>query len=186
MAAPMNDTPADSQGGIRVDDTSVAPVVAPTVLVLMGVSGSGKTTVAQELHRILGWPFQEGDELHPPVNVEKMRSGQPLNDADRRPWLEAVARWIDGQLAEGAPGIITCSDLKRAYRAVTIGDRPGVRLAYLKGEMGLIKGRVDAREHRYMPASLLASQFGLTGFLDQRHREVIASVRPDPAAAEWG
>jgi carbohydrate kinase (thermoresistant glucokinase family) len=91
------------------------------VLVLMGVSGSGKSTVALELHRVLGWPFQEGDDLHPPSNVEKMRSGRPLDDADRMPWLQAVARWIDERLAAHEPGIITCSNLKRAYRQITIG-----------------------------------------------------------------
>jgi len=130
-----------------------------TVLVLMGVSGSGKSTIAAELQRVLGWPFQEGDDLHPPANVEKMRSGHPLNDDDRRPWLEAVARWIDARLAAGEPGIITCSNLKRAYRRITIGDRRGVTLVYLKGRPGLIQGRIAARTHRYMPASLLQSQF---------------------------
>jgi carbohydrate kinase (thermoresistant glucokinase family) len=136
-----------------------AAKVAPTVLVLMGVSGSGKSTVAEELRRLLGWPFQEGDDLHPPANVEKMRSGQPLDDEDRRPWLEAVARWIDGQLAVRQPGIITCSNLKRAYRRITIGDRQGVTLVYLKGDRPAIQQRLDKRVHRYMPSSLLGSQF---------------------------
>jgi gluconokinase len=89
------------------------------VLVLMGVSGSGKSTVALELHRVLRWPFQEGDDLHPPSNVEKMRSGHALDDADRLPWLRAVACWIDERLAAHEPGIITCSNLKRAYRQIT-------------------------------------------------------------------
>src|SRR5436309_831538 len=83
-------------------------------LVMRGVSGSGKSTVAQELQRVLGWPFQEGDDLHPAANVQKMRSGEPLDDSDRLPWLQAVARWIDERLAAGEPGIITCSNLKRA------------------------------------------------------------------------
>jgi carbohydrate kinase (thermoresistant glucokinase family) len=138
---------------------AAAAKVAPAVLVVMGVSGSGKSTIAAELHRVLGWPFQEGDDLHPPANVEKMRSGHPLDDADRLPWLQAVARWIDGQLAAHAPGIITCSNLKRAYRDITIGNRRGVRLVYLKGEQGLIHGRIAIRQHRYMPPSLLPSQF---------------------------
>jgi carbohydrate kinase (thermoresistant glucokinase family) len=111
------------------------------------------------LHRLLGWPFQEGDDLHPPANVEKMRSGQPLDDQDRMPWLEAVARWIDGQLAAGQPGIITCSNLKRAYRRVTIGDRPNATLVYLKADRRVIEKRVQQRVHRYMPPSLLGSQF---------------------------
>src|SRR5579872_3945514 len=115
-------------------ELAAARKAAPTVLVIMGVSGSGKSTVALELQRVLGWPFQEGDDLHPPANVEKMRSGRPLDDADRLPWLQAVAHWIDDQVAAGEPGIITCSNLKRAYRRITIGKRRGVRLVYLKGE----------------------------------------------------
>jgi carbohydrate kinase (thermoresistant glucokinase family) len=138
---------------------AAAANVAPAVLVVMGVSGSGKSTIAAELRRVLGWPFQEGDDLHPPANVEKMRSGHPLDDADRLPWLQAVARWIDGQLAAHAPGIITCSNLKRAYREITIGNRRGVRLVYLKGERTLIHGRIAIRQHRYFPPSLLPSQF---------------------------
>jgi carbohydrate kinase (thermoresistant glucokinase family) len=140
-------------------EKAAAARVAPTVLVLMGVSGSGKSTVAQELHRVLGWPFQEGDDLHPPANVEKMRSGRPLDDQDRLPWLEAVAGWIDRQLAAHQPGIITCSNLKRAYREITIGSRRGVRLVYLKGDEPMIQRRMLERVHRYMPLSLLGSQF---------------------------
>src|SRR5579863_3583049 len=108
--------------------------LAPMVLVVMGVSGSGKTTMALELQRVLGWPFQEGDDLHPPANVEKMRSGHPLDDEDRLPWLRAIADWIDARLKAREPGIITCSNLKRAYREITIDGRRGVTLVYLKGE----------------------------------------------------
>ena len=140
-------------------EMAAAKKVPPMVLVLMGVSGSGKSTVAQELHRVLGWPFQEGDDLHPPANVEKMRSGKPLNDADRLPWLRACANWIDGQLTAHEPGIITCSNLKRAYREITIGARRGVRLVYLKGDEPVIQQRMLNRVHRYMPPSLLGSQF---------------------------
>lgn len=150
---------ASSSPDVAAQLTAAAAEVAPTVLVLMGVSGSGKSTVARELHRLLGWPFQEGDDLHPPANVEKMRSGQPLNDQDRVPWLAAVARWIDGQLAAGQPGIITCSNLKRAYRRLTIGDRQGVTLVYLKADRPVIEERLQQRVHQYMPPSLLGSQF---------------------------
>jgi carbohydrate kinase (thermoresistant glucokinase family) len=144
---------------IEAEETEAAQRVAPQVLVLMGVSGSGKSTVALELVRVLGWRFQEGDDLHPPANVEKMRSGRPLDDADRLPWLRAVAHWIDERLATGEPGIITCSNLKRAYRRITIGDRQGVRLVYLKGEEPLIHDRITRRHHEYMPPTLLRSQF---------------------------
>ncbi|HTQ32559.1 MAG TPA: gluconokinase [Stellaceae bacterium] len=128
------------------------------MLVLMGVSGSGKSTIALELRRILGWKFQEGDDLHPPANVAKMRAGHPLTDADRLPWLQSVARWVDDRLAAHEPGIITCSNLKRAYRDITIGSRAGVRLVYLKGDEQVIHGRIVLRQHQYMPPSLLQSQ----------------------------
>ena len=140
-------------------EIAAAKRTSPTILVLMGVSGSGKSTVAQELQRVLGWPFQEGDDLHPPANVEKMRSGQPLNDQDRLPWLQAIGRWIDERLAAHQPGIITCSNLKRAYRNITIGTRRGVTLVYLKGDEPVIQRRMLNRMHRYMPPSLLGSQF---------------------------
>jgi carbohydrate kinase (thermoresistant glucokinase family) len=143
----------------------------------MGVSGSGKSTVAQELQRMLGWPFQEGDDLHPPANVEKMRSGRPLDDHDRLPWLQAVARWIDGQLAAHRPGIITSSNLKRAYRDITIGRRDGVRLVYLKGEEPVIHRRIVGRKHRYMPPSLLKSQFETLEEPGEDEHPITVSVR---------
>ena len=155
----MSTAAPSSSPDIAAQEQAAAAQISPQVVLLMGVSGSGKSTVAQELQRVLGWPFQEGDDLHPPANVEKMRAGRPLNDEDRRPWLQAIARWVDGQLAAHQPGIITCSDLKRAYREITIGQRRGVTLVYLKGEQPVIHQRIVARQHRYMPPSLLASQF---------------------------
>ena len=152
-------SPVPQPPDLAAQEKAAAAAISPTVLVLMGVSGSGKSTVAQELQRRLGWIFQEGDDLHPPANVAKMRSGQPLNDADRLPWLQAIARWIDRQLAAHEPGIITCSNLKRAYRRITIGNRHGVTLVYLKGDEPVIQKRILTRVHRYMPPSLLGSQF---------------------------
>jgi carbohydrate kinase (thermoresistant glucokinase family) len=143
---------------MAIFQTATATKIAPMVLVLMGVSGSGKSTVALELQRVLGWKFQEGDDLHPPANVAKMRAGRPLDDADRLPWLRAVALWIDERLAAHEPGIITCSNLKRTYREITIGGRQGVRLIYLKGDERVIHGRIAQRHHSYMPPSLLRSQ----------------------------
>ena len=131
----------------------------PPILVVMGVSGAGKTTVANELAARLGWAVEEGDSLHPDANVAKMHAGIPLTDADRQPWLEAVAGWIDKQRAAGRPGIITCSALKRAYRKTVIGDRPEVRLVYLRGDRALIADRVARRRDHFMPPSLLQSQF---------------------------
>ena len=158
---PAGSRPPEAGGfwDLAARETAAAKGIAPTILVLMGVSGSGKSTVALELQRVLGWPFQEGDDLHPPANVEKMRSGQPLDDHDRQPWLRAVAQWIDERLAAGEPGIITCSNLKRAYRKITIDARRGVTLVYLKGDEPVIQERMLTRVHRYMPPSLLGSQF---------------------------
>jgi carbohydrate kinase (thermoresistant glucokinase family) len=150
---------ADMASDREAAQRALARRVAPAVLVVMGVSGSGKSTLALELQRLLGWPFQEGDDLHPPANVAKMRSCRPLDDTDRLPWLEAVARWVDARLAAREPGIITCSDLKRAYRRITIGDRNGVRLVFLRGDERVIHDRISKRQHRYMPPALLRSQF---------------------------
>jgi gluconokinase len=126
----------------------------------MGVSGAGKTTVGERLAERLHWEFAEGDRLHPPENVAKMQSGHPLTDADRAPWLAAVAGVINLWQARGICGVITCSALKRQYRRRIIGDRPWVRLVYLDGNRELIAERLAARRGHFMPANLLDSQFG--------------------------
>jgi gluconokinase len=128
-------------------------------LVIMGVSGSGKTTVAELIAKRLGWPFMEGDRLHPKANVEKMRQGIPLTDADRAPWLDRIGEELKRWAAERRSGVMTCSALKRAYRDRIRSARPDVRFVYLKGSLALIEARVAARHHEYMPASLLQSQF---------------------------
>lgn len=125
----------------------------------MGVSGSGKTTVAGLLAAALGCRFQEGDDLHPPKNVEKMRGGTPLTDADRMPWLRRIAEEIDGWRARGECGVLTCSALKRSYRDIIIGDRRDVALVYLKGSRDLIRRRMATRHEHFMPIALLDSQF---------------------------
>jgi carbohydrate kinase (thermoresistant glucokinase family) len=150
---------AASRPDLAALEAEAARGVGKTILLLMGVSGSGKSSVALELKRLLGWKFEEGDDLHPPANVEKMRAGHPLTDEDRWPWLARIAQWIDERIAAGEPGIITCSDLRRAYRRITVGDRKGVLLVFLRAEESVIGARVAARTHRYMPASLLHSQF---------------------------
>lgn len=133
--------------------------MAPPVLVVMGVSGSGKTTVAKALARTLGWTFEEGDDLHPAANVAKMRAGHPLDDDDRKPWLEAIGHWIDNQAVRGEPGVITCSALKRMYRDHIRAGRPQVTLVFLEGPKGLIADRLARRHGHFMPPSLLDSQF---------------------------
>ncbi|MGB8332019.1 MAG: ribose-5-phosphate isomerase A, partial [Polyangiales bacterium] len=148
---------ADAEGVHRLDSARVRRD-GPPVLVIMGVSGSGKTTIAKQLAARLGWPFEEGDALHPEAHLAKMHAGVPLTDADRQPWLKAVAAWIDGQRAKRQPGIITCSALKRSYRQVVIGNRTNVRLVYLRGSRALIAERLAGRHDHFMPSSLLQSQ----------------------------
>ncbi|MGH6880821.1 gluconokinase [Hypericibacter sp.] len=134
-------------------------IARPVIVVVMGVSGSGKTTVAAMLAAALGCSFQEGDDLHPSENVEKMAHGKPLTDADRLPWLQRIANEIDGWCGRGESGVLTCSALKRSYRAIIIGERSGVTLVYLKGAYDLIRRRMAARHEHFMPLSLLDSQF---------------------------
>src|SRR5262249_48166313 len=131
----------------------------PAVVVIMGVSGAGKTTVGKRLAERLRWNFIEGDALHPPENVAKMKRGQPLTHDDRAPWLAAIARVIDGWRCRGGRGIVTCSALKRSYRRQIIGDRRDVRLVYLEGQRELIARRLASRRGHFMPPSLLDSQF---------------------------
>jgi ribose 5-phosphate isomerase A len=148
---------ADAAGVHRLDSAR-AHRGSPPILVIMGISGAGKSTIAQELAVRLGWAFEEGDSLHPEANIAKMHAGIPLTDADREPWLKRVAAWIDGQRAKKQPGIITCSALKRSYRRIIIGDRPEVRLVYLRGGRELIARHLETRNGHFMPASLLQSQ----------------------------
>ncbi|HEY7009464.1 MAG TPA: gluconokinase [Jatrophihabitantaceae bacterium] len=127
------------------------------VLVLMGVSGCGKSTVAGVLAGRLGWDLGEGDDLHPAANVAKMAAGHPLTDDDRWPWLDLVANWIREHTVAGRPGIITCSALKRSYRDVLRGD--SVVFVYLHGTRDQIAARLALRHGHYMPPDLLDSQF---------------------------
>jgi gluconokinase len=126
------------------------------VLVIMGVSGSGKSTVAGVLAGQLGWDLAEGDDMHPDENVEKMRAGHPLTDEDRWPWLETVASWIAEHTMAGVPGIITCSALKRIYRDVLRGNH--VVFIHLVGSKDQIGRRMAARQGHFMPSGLLDSQ----------------------------
>jgi gluconokinase len=131
----------------------------PLVIVLMGVSGCGKSTVGGELSRLLGWQFRDADSFHPPANIEKMSRSVPLTDEDRWPWLDAIGGWIDERIARGEPGIVSCSALKRAYRARIGAKRQGVRLVHLLGSQDMIAARLAARTDHFMPPGLLASQF---------------------------
>jgi carbohydrate kinase (thermoresistant glucokinase family) len=129
------------------------------IIVIMGVAGSGKTTVGALLAGRLGWPYAEADNFHPQSNVDKMAAGHPLTDEDRRPWLEAIGRWIDERGAQNEPGVVSCSGLKRAYRDMLRKDRPEVRTVFLKGSKELIMRRMVARHGHFMKAAMLDSQF---------------------------
>jgi gluconokinase len=131
----------------------------PCALIVMGVSGAGKTTVAEALSERLGWRCEDGDKFHPASNVAKMSAGQPLTDEDRWPWLKAIADEIDRLCAKQQPAVFACSALKRAYRDVLVHGRDDVRLIFLDGTKTLIAGRLAARKGHFMPAGLLDSQF---------------------------
>jgi ribose 5-phosphate isomerase A len=171
---------ADAAGVHRLDSAR-AHRGSPPILMVMGVSGSGKSTIAEDLAARLGWAFEEGDTLHPEANVAKMHAGIPLTDADRQPWLERVAAWIDGQRARKQPGIITCSALKRSYRQIIIGDRPEVRLVYLRGGRDLIAQHLAGREGHFMPASLLQSQIDTLEEPGPEEDPLTVDVGPPPS-----
>ena len=129
-------------------------------VVVMGVSGAGKSTVGKLIAARLGCPFRDADSFHPQANIEKMSRGEPLTDADRWPWLQAIAAWIAEHRAAGTTCVVTCSALKRVYRdIVTNKQSADVRLVYLKGDFELIAARLAARKGHFMPPGPLRSQF---------------------------
>ena len=131
----------------------------PPVVLVMGVSGSGKTTVGTMLAERLGWTYAEADSFHPPANVEKMHAGHPLTDADRMPWLDAIGAFIDRTTAAGQPAVVTCSALKRAYRDRLRAGRTHVTVIYLDADVETVRARLAGREGHFFPPELLASQF---------------------------
>ena len=129
------------------------------MLVVMGVSGSGKSTIADALAKRLGWRYEDGDRFHPASNVAKMSAGHPLTDEDRWPWLQAIADEIDRACQRSEHAVVACSALKRAYRDILVHGRSDVRIVFLDGTEALIAGRLAARKGHFMPPGLLASQF---------------------------
>jgi gluconokinase len=155
-------------------------------IVVMGVSGSGKSTVADGLAERLGWAFAEGDDFHPPENVEKMRSGQPLDDEDRWPWLRSLADWIGEHERTGESVVVTCSALKRAYRDVLCDGHPSVWFAHVTADAALIRERMEHRTGHYMPVSLLDSQLALLEPLedDEPGASISGAGEPDAVVDE--
>ena len=153
----------------------------PVFVVVMGVSGSGKTTLGEGIAGHLHWQFQEGDELHPRANVEKMSRGEPLTDEDRWPWLEAIGRWLDTRAEAGQSAVLTCSALRRTYRDRLRSGRPGVRFCHVDVDAGTLQERLERRRGHYMPASLLASQLATLEPLGEDEPGVTVSAQGDPA-----
>jgi gluconokinase len=150
------------------------------LVLVMGVSGAGKSTIGTLLAQRLAVPFADADAFHPPANIAKMSAGAPLTDADRWPWLDAIGAWLDARAATG--GVVTCSALKRVYRNRLVGARPAVRLLHLEGDAALIGARQAARPDHFMPASLMASQFATLEAPGPDERVITLSVAPLPEA----
>ena len=161
---------------------AAADHLAPHVLVVMGVSGVGKTSVAKALVDRTGWAFQEGDDLHPEANRAKMAAGTPLDDDDRRPWLRRIAEWIGTQEAAGRGGVVTCSALRRSYRDLLCDGHPSVRFVHLLADEEVLTDRVTNRHGHYMPPALLRSQLDTLEPLGPDEPGVQVETHGDPAA----
>jgi len=150
------------------------------VIVVMGVSGAGKSTIAALLANRLHWAYEDADWFHPPTNVEKMHAGRALTDEDRWPWLEGIAAWVDATRRERGHGVIACSALKRAYRRVIVGERPDVRIVYLRGERELIARRLATRHGHFMPPALLDSQFAALEEPTEEENPIVTLIEGRP------
>ncbi|MFE6776107.1 gluconokinase [Streptomyces sp. NPDC057702] len=152
---------------------------APHVVVVMGVSGTGKSTIGRSLAALLGVPYAEADDFHPPRNIAKMSAGTPLDDADRAPWLDAIGAWAHDQADQG--GVVSCSALKRTYRDRLRTAAPGIVFLHLTGERALIADRLRTRKGHFMPDTLLDSQYADLEPLQDDERGVAVDVTPQPA-----
>ena len=160
------------------------------VVLLMGVAGSGKTTIGRQLANELGWKFADADEFHPPANVAKMSAGIPLDDSDRTPWLAAIRLYIDARLAKDENAVVTCSALKKKHRAVLLGGAPQVKLVYLRGNRELLWSRISSRQGHFMKPAMLDSQLAtleepedaITIDIAQSPAQIIAGIRSALAA----
>ncbi len=155
-------------------------------LILMGVSGSGKTTIGTALVARLGppWRFDDGDDFHPRANIEKMSHGIPLDDADRAPWLAALRAHLKACAARGENVVLACSALKEGYRAELTGAEHSARFVYLKGSFDLLLSRLQARQHHYMKAAMLRSQFEALEEPGPDEALIVDAARPPAACVE--
>ncbi len=150
------------------------------LIVVMGVSGSGKTTVGRGIAAAMGWEYAEGDDFHSAANVAKMASGTPLTDEDRWPWLRAIGDWLDEHERAGRSAVVTCSALRRVYRDLLREGRDGVRFCHLAADADVIKSRLEHRQGHYMPPSLLPSQLATLEPLQPDEPGVVVSTTPLP------
>jgi gluconokinase len=149
------------------------------VILIMGVAGSGKTTIGQKLAAALGWSFRDADEFHPRENIAKMSSGIALTDEDRAPWLAAIRAHINACLARGESAVVTCSALKENYRRVVVSDPANVKLVHLTGDFNLILERMMQRSDHFMKPEMLRSQFAA---LEPPHNALQADIAQPPEA----
>jgi carbohydrate kinase (thermoresistant glucokinase family) len=160
------------------------------VVLLMGVAGSGKTTIGRQLADELGWKFADADDFHPPANVAKMSAGTPLDDTDRAPWLAAIRLYIDTRTSAGENAVVTCSALREKHRAVLLRDAPDVKLVYLRGTREVLWSRISSRQGHFMKPAMLDSQLAtleepsnaLAIDIDQSPAQIIAGIRSAIAA----
>jgi len=163
---------------LRSSATSNIPRGRSSILVIMGVSGSGKTTIGQLLSAELICPFIDGDDFHPPVNIKKMSSGEALTDEDRWPWLEILTDKIQEYIQQEQSMVLACSALKKSYREILCVERELVQFIYLKGNYATIVRRMQSRENHFMTKSLLQSQFAT---LEEPEDAIVVDISPSPS-----
>lgn len=158
----------------------MTPDAPPIHVVVMGVSGCGKTTVGEGVAEVLGWRFAEGDAYHPRANIDKMASGTPLDDEDRRPWLERLAVWIGEQESAGRSSVLSCSALKRSYRDVLRSGAPDVRFVHVHGDRSTLEERLSTRAGHFFPARLLDTQLATLEELGPDEAGVVVGLELTP------